>query len=166
MKERETTNELKFSTCILNISVHSARAFYGTHCLHVRYILHIPHELFTLHTTTSNFNLQSTHSIYATKFENFWDGVSVTTFSILFFQFNGICISFSVIDDILVNLLQKFLKTRNVIKQSHLSLGLINEKLCTNIKCTVTLSNFSCNLFGHFAVKQVTREVARKICPV
>ena len=66
-----TTNELKLSTCILNISVHPARAFYGAHCLHVRYILHIPHELFTLHMHYNEKFQLAVHSIYATKFENF-----------------------------------------------------------------------------------------------
>ena len=87
-ENENTTNGLKFSTCILNISVHSARAFYGTHCLHVRYILHIPHELFTLHTSTSNFNLPST------PFTRPNLKIFKTAFSILYFQFNGVCISF------------------------------------------------------------------------
>ena len=167
-EDENTTNELKLSTCILNISVHSARAFYGTQCLHVRYILHIPHELFTLHTTTSNFNLPSTPFTRPNlkNFETAWvlEHFPYSTFNSMAFAL-ALCISnrnFSVIGDILVNLLQNFLKTRNVIKQSHLSLGLIKLKwlckLCMNFKCTVTLSNFSCNLFGHFAVKQVGYE--------
>ena len=92
-EDENTTNELKLSTCILNISVHSARAFYGTQCLHVRYILHIPHELFTLHTTTSNFNLPSTPFTRPNlkKFDTAW---VLEHFSILYFQLNGVCISF------------------------------------------------------------------------